>query len=117
MPPAQIAVRWIEAFNRHDVAALVDLYAENAVHHSPKLRAARPETLGRITGKAALTEWWRDAFTRLPGLRYELQTVTADATRVFIVYERHVAGEAVLRVAECFSVRDGQIAESSVFHG
>ena len=117
MTPAQIAARWIEAFNRHDVVALVGLYAEDAVHHSPKLRAARPETQGRIAGQAALTEWWRDAFARLPSLHYELQTVTADAARVLIVYERHVAGEADLLVAECFTVRDGLIAASRVFHG
>ena len=115
--PDEIAQLWIAAFNRHDLIALLDLYADDAVHRSPKLRAARPDTDGLIRGKPALREWWRDAFDRLPTLHYKLQRVTADRESVFIIYERTVANEAPLLVAECFTIRSGQIATSSVFHG
>ena len=115
--PAQIAHVWIDAFNRHDLVSLVGLYAVEAVHTSPKLRVARPETGGRIVGREALHEWWREAFVRLPSVRYELQSITADEVRAFLVYVRQVEGDLPLTVAECLEVRDGQIVASGVFHG
>jgi ketosteroid isomerase-like protein len=115
--PADIANRWIAAFNRHDLDGLLALYANDAVHRSPKLRAARPETNGLVHGKDALRGWWRDAFERLPTLQYKLERITADKDSAFIIYERNVAGEPVLLVAECFVIRDGLICQSNVFHG
>jgi len=112
-----IARAWLRAFNAHDVIALVALYDEAAVHTSPKLRARQPETGGRVTGKAALTIWWRDALERLPSLRYEETTLTADDGRVVLEYVRHVDGEPPMSVAEVFEVRDGRIVASRVYHG
>ncbi len=108
---------WLAAFNARDLERLVGLYAEEAHHTSPKLRAQRPETGGRIVGRAALRSWWGDAFTRLPGMTYELLTVTADAARVFLEYLRHVPGEPSYPVAEVFDVADGAIIASRVYHG
>ncbi|HVE87258.1 MAG TPA: nuclear transport factor 2 family protein [Myxococcales bacterium] len=107
----------MEAFNAHDVDALVALYAEDATHTSPKIRTLHPETGGKLVGRAALADWWRDSNARLPGLRYELTAITASAERVFIEYVRHVPGQAPSPVAEVFDVRDGQIVASRVYHG
>jgi limonene-1,2-epoxide hydrolase len=112
-----VARAWLRAFNAHDLDALVALYDGSAVHLSPKLRAARPETGGRVEGKAALTTWFRDAMTRLPSLRYEATALTADEDRVLLEYVRHVEGEADLSVAEVFEVRGGKIVASRVYHG
>jgi ketosteroid isomerase-like protein len=117
MKPEAIAREWILAFNRHDVAALVALYAPDAIHVSPKLRVARPETGGRLAGRPALASWWTDAFARLPTLHYELTAVTAQPPRVFIEYLRHAAGEPPQPVAEVFRLRGGLIAASAVYHG
>ncbi len=114
-PNARIAHAWVEAFNAHDVPRLVALYAPDARHVSPKLRARGGD--GAIVGHAALAAWWADAVKRLPSLRYELTTVTADAQRVFIEYVRHVDGEPPMAVAEVFDVADGKIVHSRVYHG
>ena len=74
----EIARRWLAAFNAHDVTALVALYAKDARHTSPKIRALHPETQGQLVGKAALAAWWRDANRRLPNLRYEATAIVAD---------------------------------------
>jgi len=108
---------WLAAFNARDLDRLVGLYAEDAHHTSPKLRVQRPETGGRIVGQAALRAWWGDAFTRLPGMRYAPLTVTADAARVFLEYDRHVPGEPSYPVAEVFDGVDGRIVASRVYHG
>ena len=109
--------RWLACFDTKDVDTLVSLYAENARHYSPKLRVQRPETGGAIEGKAALHAWWKDAFTRLPELRYSETRITENGERACLEYERHVPGEPTMPVAEVFVVKDGQIVESRVYHG
>lgn len=116
-PNTVIAQRWFAAFNTHDLEALLALYTDDAEHFSPKLKARRPETNGLVRGKHALRDWWREAFERLPTLRYEVLTLTADDERVFMEYLRHVEGEDDLRVGEVLVVRSGLIVASRVYHG
>lgn len=113
----EIAEAWMRAFNAYDVDALVALYAEDATHTSPKIRALHPETAGLLVGKAALAKWWKDSNARIPSLRYEAVAYTADDQRVFMEYLRHAPNEAPLPVAEVLEVRDGRIVASRVYHG
>jgi ketosteroid isomerase-like protein len=115
--PLEIARAWLQAFNAHDVDALVALYAEDATHTSPKIRALHPETGGRLRGRAALADWWRDANHRLPGLRYQEIAIVADESHAIIEYLRHSPGEPPMPVAEAFEVREGKIVASRVYHG
>ena len=117
MTAAQLGRAWLAAFNAKDLDALIALYADDCVHTSPKLRVQRPESGGAIRGKAALRAWWADAFARLPGLRYEELTVTADDARVILEYLRHAPDGDVYPVAEAFDIRDGAIVASRVYHG
>lgn len=112
-----IATRWFEAFNQHDLEALLALYSDTAEHYSPKLRARQPETNGKVRGKEALREWWRDAFERLPTLQYTPTTLTANKERVFMEYVRHVEGAPDMLVAEVLEIIDGMIVASRVYHG
>jgi ketosteroid isomerase-like protein len=113
----EIARKWFAAFNSADLEALLSLYADDAVHYSPKLKLRKPETEGFVRGKAALRDWWADAFNRLPGLRYEYTTLTADEDRVFMEYRRTVPGEEEMMVAEVLEISAGLIHESRVYHG
>ena len=113
----EIAARWFDTFNRKDLDGLLGLYAEDAQHYSPKLKARHPETGGLVTGKSALRAWWQDAFERLPDLHYAVTSVTANHDRVFVEYVRTVPTEPDMRVAEVYDVRDGLIVASRVYHG
>jgi hypothetical protein len=114
---AKIAKAWLDAFNAHDVAALVALYAPDATHTSPKIRALHPDTDGKLVGHAALTKWWTDSNARLPNLHYELVSITADANRAIIEYIRHAPNELPMPVAESFDISNGKITASRVYHG
>ena len=116
-PITIIAEKWFAAFNAHDLEALLELYDDAAEHYSPKLRLHRPGTNGIVRGKSALRGWWRDAFERLPTLRYEVIALTADTDRVFMEYVRHAEGEEDLRVGEVLEVHRGRIVASRVYHG
>ncbi len=112
-----IARRWLDCFARHDLEALLALYADDAVHTSPKIRVRHPDTGGVIRGKPALRAWWADAFARIPELGYHERSLTADRERVFMEYQRIAPGEPDLPVAEVLDCRDGLIVASRVYHG
>lgn len=113
----EIATKWFEAFNDHDLEKLLGLYHDNAQHYSPKLKVRQPETRGWIQGKNALRSWWKGAFERLPTLRYEIVKLTADDEQVFMEYTRRVDGEEPLSVGEVLEVENGKIVASRVYHG
>ena len=107
----KIAERWLDCFARRDLDGLLALYADDATHATPKLRDRT------LRGKTAMRAWWQDAFDRLPSLRYEPTSLTADQRRVFMEYVRHVDGEAPYPVAEVLEIAGGKITASRVFHG
>jgi len=113
----QIAKNWFNAFNTHNLEALLGLYDNDAKHFSPKLKIRKPETNGFVQGKDALREWWKDAFERLPSLNYSYTSLTADDDRVFMEYIRKVDGEEDMLVAEVLEINKGLITASRVYHG
>jgi predicted SnoaL-like aldol condensation-catalyzing enzyme len=112
-----VARSWVAAFNNHNLQELLALYSETALHYSPKLYIRKPETNGFISGKKSLSDWWEDAFSRLPDLHYELVRLTADEDAVFMEYVRQVPGEPDMKVAEILEIQDGVIVASRVYHG
>ena len=112
-----VAFRWFEAFNAKQLDKLLSLYEENAEHYSPKLKIRQPETNGLVIGVEAMRVWWQDAFDRLPTLKYELTSLTANSDRVFMEYVRKVDGEQNMLVAEVLEIKEGKIIKSRVYHG
>ncbi len=117
MSNSEIARKWLQAFNDHNLEALLELYDDNAEHFSPKLKIRHPETAGLITGKVALRHWWKDAFERIPELQYIERTITADNDRVFMEYIRKAPGDPDMNVAEVLVIADNKIIASRVYHG
>ena len=114
--PLDIGNAWLAAFNARDLDQLVGLYAEDAVHESPKLKIAKPETKGLITGRRALFEWWMSSFEKFPSLRYEAHRVSGSGDHVWLHYRRMAPGEPVYDVAELLLIKNGKIIRSAVFH-
>lgn len=117
MKPEEIARKWLQAFNEHNLGNLLALYDDKAEHFSPKLKLRKSETKGLIKGKAVMREWWQDAFDRLPNLIYKELTITANKDRVFMEYTRMVPGEENMNVAEVLEIKNGLIIASRVYHG
>ncbi len=113
----EIAFKWISAFNVHDLEKLLSLYADDAVHFSPKLKIRKPESNGWVKGKAALREWWADAFKRLPSLHYELQNMVTDDEQVVMEYLREADDEPGMLIAEILEISGNLIQRSRVYHG
>lgn len=112
----EIALQWFAAFNLHDLEMLLELYDDNAVHYSPKLKIKQPQTGGHIEGKQALRQWWKDAFERLPDLQYEIIQIITEGDIVFMEYIRKTNGETHTRVGETLQLKNGKIIASRVYH-
>ncbi|HRP90120.1 MAG TPA: nuclear transport factor 2 family protein [Edaphocola sp.] len=112
-----IAIKWLEAFNEHNLEKLLSLYDDHAEHFSPKLKIRQPETKGLIKGKEALRTWRQDAFERLPQLHYEVRSLTANSDRIFMEYIRQTPGEADMNIAEVLEIKEDKIISSRVYHG
>ncbi len=113
----QIALNWINAFNEHDLKKLLTLYADAAIHFSPKLKLKQPETEGWIMGKPSLEKWWGDAFERIPTLHYELKDLIVQNDQVLMEYLRTAAGDPEMMVAEILEIENNLIVKSRVYHG
>ena len=114
--PGDVARRWLAASNAGDVEAMIDLYSEEAVHESPKVKRTMPGSDGKLVGKAALREWWVQSIRGVPGLNYELSALTSDDSRAVIEYVRRAPGQEAFAVAEIFEIRAGKIVHSIVYH-
>lgn len=112
-----IGREFLRAFNARELDALIALYAEDAVHVTPKARALHPETEGRVVGRDALRAWWKDSFDRYSDIAYDPLHVTADENCVWMEYRRRVPNEPELAVAEILQIREGLIFASRVYHG
>jgi hypothetical protein len=112
-----IAGRWLEAFNKKNIDALLALYHPNASHYSPKLKIKKPATAGLIKGKEALGLWWKEAFDRIPSLKYGVNNLVASDEAVFMEYTRSADGEEDLMVGELLEIKNGLIIFSRVYHG
>ena len=113
----QIAREWLDAFNTKNLEKLLSLYDDNAEHFSPKLKIRQPETNGLIVGKNAMEIWWQEAFERLPSLKYQATSLTANQERIFMEYIRKVDNEEDILVAEVLEIKEGKIIASRVYHG
>jgi uridine kinase len=113
----RVARAWLAAFDTRDVDALVGLYAPDATHTTPRLRATHPETGGVLRGADALHAWWSQSLADLPGLAYREIAITVAAERAVIEYDRVLPGHPTERVAVSLALAGGRIVASRVHQG
>ena len=114
---AVLVHQWLFAFNERRLDDLVELFTEDAVHSTPKLRELSPETDGVLHGKLALRAWWQASMERLPELHYEKLELIAQGDRAVLEYVRRNPGDPALAVAQMFVRRGAKLCSSMVFHG
>jgi ketosteroid isomerase-like protein len=102
--------RFNDAFNRHDVNAIMNCMTDDCVFEN-----TRPSPDGtRITGHAAVREFWSTFFQRSPQAHFDTEELIAAGDRCIVLWRyswirdgapRHVRG------VDVFRVRDGKVAE------
>jgi ketosteroid isomerase-like protein len=110
-PTTQATVeRFNEAFNRHDVPAVMALMTDDCVFDS-----TRPPPDGeRLEGQAAVRAFWEAFFQRSPDARFEAEEVFACGDRCVVRWVYHWVRDGRpghVRGVDLFRVRDGRVAE------
>jgi ketosteroid isomerase-like protein len=102
--------RFNEAFNRHDVPAVMAAMTEDCVFDS-----TRPPPDGeRIVGQVAVRAFWEAFFARSPQAHFEAEEVVALGDRCVVRWVYHWERDGRpghIRGIDLFRVRDGRVAE------
>ncbi|MDO8411363.1 MAG: nuclear transport factor 2 family protein [Phenylobacterium sp.] len=115
MPTGEAFARaWIEAWNRHDLEAILSHYAEDVVFTSPAAAKITGDASGRVAGKAALAAYWGEALRRIPDLHFTLRSVLAGVDSVAIRYHSSRTEAEVVEVV-CFGA-DGLVVEAFAYY-
>ena len=64
MNAVEVALRQIDAWNRHDADAVISFYAEGATYHTPRF--------GHTLKGKALADFIKSVFTAYPDIRFEV---------------------------------------------
>lgn len=97
--------RFNEAFNRHDVDAVMALFTDDCVFEntSPAPDGERHE------GQAAARAFWEHFFAASPDAYFETEDIFVAGDRACVCW-RYDWGDGHIRGVDVFRVRDGKVA-------
>lgn len=87
--PREFAQSWVDAWNRHDLDAVLAHFSDDFQFSSPLVRQFAGEPSGTLTGKDAVRAYWEIGLSRLPDLHFELVDVLAGVDCLTILYRGH----------------------------
>ena len=94
------AAEWIDAWNAHDLDRILEHYADDVVFESPASTRITGDPSGRVVGKAALRDYWRQALERVPDLTFTLKAVYGGGGGVAIRYHSSRTGRETVEVLQ-----------------
>ncbi len=83
----KFAKDWIASWNSHDLASILEHYADNIEITTPMIKLALGIDSGSLKGKEQVADYWRKALQKLPDLEFELYDVTAGVDSVALYYK------------------------------
>lgn len=86
---AAFARHWIEAWNRHDLDAVLAHYTEDFRLFSPMIAAITGEPYGMLQGKAAVRAYWSQGLESIPDLYFELHDILTGVDSLTLYYQGH----------------------------
>jgi hypothetical protein len=109
----RFATEWIDAWNAHDLDAIVAHYAEDVSFVSPFVAALTGDESARIEGRAALREYFRLGLEAYPDLHFDLFTALPGASSIALHY-RSVGGRLAIETMELDA--DGLVARAAAHY-
>lgn len=106
--------RFNDAFNRHDVDAVMNAMTEDCVFENT---SPTPDG-ARIEGAEAVRAYWSKFFSGNPDALFEAEEIFATGDRCVVrwVYRKTKEGQPWhLRGVDIFKVRDGKVAEKLAY--
>lgn len=82
----QFALAWIDAWNTHDLDAILSHYAANVTLTSPAAARLLDDPSGTVSGLSALRGYFQRGLEAFPNLRFELLDVFSGLSSVVLVF-------------------------------
>ena len=98
--------RFNEAFNRHDVDAVMALMTDDVVFEN----TPPPPDGERHEGQAAVRDFWENLFAGSPRAHFTAEDIFAAGDRCTVRW-RYSWGDGSIRGVDVLRVRDGKVAE------
>jgi hypothetical protein len=83
----KITADWISAWNRHDLAAILEHYADTIVFTSPFVVKLMGDASGTFRGKEALRVYFTKGLAAYPDLKFKPLAVLAGVNSLVVYYE------------------------------
>ena len=82
----QFAKDWCDAWNSHELDAIMSHYAEDVVLTSPTAARLMKDPTGSVNGKDALQNYFATGLKAYPNLRFDVLDVTCGISSVVVYY-------------------------------
>jgi ketosteroid isomerase-like protein len=103
---ATVIDRFNEAFNRHDVDAVMALMTDDVIFDNTS-----PQPDGeRFEGQSAVRDFWAQFFASSPNAQFDAEEIVVMGDRACVRW-RYSWGDGHIRGIDLFRVRDGKVAE------
>jgi len=89
------AEHWIAAWNRHDVDDVLTHDADDFEMSTPMIQRVLGIESGTLKGKKAVGDYWRQALTKIPDLKFSIIEVTCGIGSVSIYYDAVLGKKAI----------------------
>ena len=107
------AIKWISAWNSHDIEWILSHYDHSFAFSSPKLVKFNPASGGKLNGVDAAREYWSKGLAARPELHFEMVSLLKGVESL-VIYYKGLGGKMC---AEFFSFgSNGKVVESHA-HG
>jgi ketosteroid isomerase-like protein len=86
------ASQWLDAWNAHDLEAILRHFDDGVVFTSPLAIRIVEGSDGVIRGKDELRSYWSEGLRRNPDLRFEIEDLYLGVNTIVIHYRNHSGG-------------------------
>jgi ketosteroid isomerase-like protein len=86
------ASRWLDAWNAHDLEAILRHFDDGVVFTSPLAIRIVEGSDGVIRGKDELRSYWSEGLRRNPDLHFEIEDLYLGVNTIVIHYRNHSGG-------------------------
>lgn len=87
MDERKFAEEWINAWNSHNLEAILSHYSEDIEITTPMIKLALGAENGSLKGKKLVADYWQKALAKLPDLHFELYDITSGVNSIALYYK------------------------------
>ncbi len=95
----KFASEWVDAWNAHDLDAVLSHYREDFQMSSPFIKQVAGDASGKLVGKEQVRKYWKTALRRMPELRFE-HIATMEGVNSIAIHYKGPGGRLCAEVFE-----------------